>query len=122
MFRKVSPVLVVLALVALGLTAGASARPQTTGPEHVDNVKVTMRDSGIALSKATFLRGDNARFIAVNKGSKPYRLKIGVVQTKLLAPGKTGIILAELDFRGKFPLKQLSAAGTQLDSVKIKVT
>jgi len=122
MLRKVSPVLIVIAVVALGLAATAYARTQTTGPEHVDNVKVTMRDSGISLSKATFLRGGNARFIAVNKGTKPYRFKIGVVSTKLLAPGKTGIVLAELDFRGKFPLLQLSATGKQIDSIDIKIT
>jgi hypothetical protein len=120
--KKAPPILLVLVLIALGLAAASYARPLTTGPEHVDNVKVTMRDSGISLSKATFLRGGNARFIAINKGSKPYKFKIGVVSTKLLKPGQTGIVLAELDFRGKFPLQQLNAAGKQIDSIDIKIT
>ncbi len=121
MFRRLSPVFVV-AVVALGLAAGAFARPQTTGPEHVDNVKVTLRDSGMTLSKATFLRGGAARFLAINKGTKPYRFKIGVVSTKLLKPGQSDIILATLDYRGKFPLQQLSATGKRIDTVKIKIT
>ena len=100
---KSLPVLVI-ALVALGLAAGASARPQTTGPGHVDNVKALLYNDHFSLTKATFLRGDSVRLTVTNKGTKPLRLRFGAVSTPLLKPGKKSIILAEMDFRGKFPL------------------
>ena len=120
MVRKFLPVLVI-ALAALGLAAGAFARPQTTGPGHVDNVKALLYNDHFSLTKATFLRGDSVRMIVTNKGTKPLRLKFGAVSTPLLKPGKKSIILAEMDFRGKFPL-QLWGAGGQIATVFMKIT
>ena len=121
MFRKVLPVFAV-ALVALGLAATAYARIHTTGPDHVDNVAIKLRDSGLSTSKGTFLREDTARFIVSNLGTKPYRFKLGRVSTPLLRPGKTKVVLVQLTLRGTFPLLQLNAAGKRVSAVPIKIT
>ena len=112
---------VLVALAALAPAAGAFARTATTGPDAVINVKVFLYDDHMAITKATFERGASARFIVTNKGTKPLKLKFGAVSTPLLKPGKKTIILAELDYRGKFPLQELGAGG-QIDTVYMKIT
>ena len=121
MFRKLSLGFAV-ALVALALAATAYAHLQTTGPGHIDTVRVAMRDTGVSISKGTFLRGDTSRFIATNKGTKLYRLKVGVDATPLLRPGKTAIILVQWDTRGTFPLFQQGVGGKPVSRVSIRIT
>ena len=118
--RRLLPVLLV-ALAALGLAAGALAQAKTTGPDHVDNVKVFLYSDHMGISKATFLRGDSVRLIITNRSDKPMKLKFGAVSTPLLKPGKKAIILSEMDYRGKFPLVAIGAGGP-VATLYLKIT
>jgi hypothetical protein len=48
-------------------------------------------------------------------------LKFGAVSTPLLKPGKRSIILATMDYRGKFPLNAYSATG-RVATLYMKIT
>lgn len=100
------------ACIALVPAAQGSARPQTTAPPPVVNIKVTITDARIALSPPRAIRGSFARFILVNTGSKPHAFTLGTgkrgtgVQTgfsKELKPREQKVLLLFLDYRGKVP-------------------
>jgi hypothetical protein len=99
------------ALVAAAATPQQSAaRPQTTAPPPVIDIKVTITDSRIDLSRKHAFRGDYARFILHNTGKQPHAFAFGGgkrgtgVQTgfhKLLKPSEVTILLLFLDYRGR---------------------
>src|SRR5436309_1898403 len=64
-----SRVLVLAAAVLLS-AGSAGARPQTTAPPAVVNVKVTITDTSIGVTPKTAVRGAYVRFIVVNRGSR----------------------------------------------------
>jgi len=100
------------AVSATALAHGASsfARPQTTAPPPVVDVKVTITDNAITMVPKRAFRGDYARFILVNVGKKPHTFTFGAktkgagVQTgftKPLRPNEQKILLLFLDYRGR---------------------
>jgi hypothetical protein len=102
--------LVAVAAAALAQGATSFARPQTTAPPPVVDVKVTISDSAIRMTPKRAFRGDYARFILVNVGKKPHTFTFGAktkgtgVQTgftKPLRPNEQKILLLFLDYRGK---------------------
>jgi hypothetical protein len=102
--------LAALAIVALVPAAQGSARPQTTAPPPVVNVKVTITDTRIGVTPKIAQRGDYARFILVNLGKQPHTFTLGTtkhgtgVQTgfsKALKPNEQKILLLFLDYRGR---------------------
>jgi hypothetical protein len=102
--------LVAFAAAALAQGATSFARPQTTAPPPVVDVKVTISDSAIRMTPKRAFRGDYARFILVNVGKKPHTFTFGAktkgtgVQTgftKPLRPNEQKILLLFLDYRGK---------------------
>jgi hypothetical protein len=102
--------LVAVAAAALAQGATSFARPQTTAPPPVVDVKVTISDKAISMTPKRAFRGDYARFILVNVGKKPHTFTFGAktkgtgVQTgftKPLRPNEQKILLLFLDSRGK---------------------
>jgi hypothetical protein len=119
----VRPAIVLFATVSVlalaPVSAGAStARPRTTEPPTVWDVHVTLTDSRIALGRRSAPRGDVARFIMRNVGTKPHSFTLGStargtgIQTGFshtLKPKQLKIVFLFLDYRGtlryysKFP-------------------
>jgi hypothetical protein len=109
--KRVAP-LAALAAVALVAATQGAARPQTTAPPPVVNIRVLITDSGVFLSPKKAPRGDYARFILTNAGSKAHTFTIGTTKrgtgaqagfTKALKPKEQKILLLFLDYRGKVP-------------------
>lgn len=105
-------VLATVSAAALVPAAQTAARPQTTAPPPVVEIRVTISDSGIRFAPAHAVRGAYARFILVNVGARPHTLALGArkkaagVQTgftKLLKPKEQKVLLLFLDFRGRVP-------------------
>ena len=102
--------LAAVAAVALVLGAQSSARQQTTAPPPVVDIKVTITDRAINMTPKKAFRGDYARFILFNSGTKPHTFTFGStkrgsgVQTgfsKPLRPKEQKILLLFLDYRGQ---------------------
>jgi hypothetical protein len=106
---KLSLLLPVVA--ALGFAPGAPARPQTTEPSEVNDVKVLLTDRGLRLSRLKFERGNQARFLVRNTGTRPYRFKAGFLSTKLLSHGGHEIMFVHLGTRGRYAVEEWSASG-----------
>jgi hypothetical protein len=88
------------------LAASAAAKPQTTAPPPAVVVKVTITDSGISMSPKHAARGAVARFVVVNRGSRPHTFAIEPTAPqggfrRLLAPREQKILLLFLDYRGR---------------------
>lgn len=104
--------LAAISTVALAQDAQSFARPQTTAPPPVVDIRVTITDGAIKMSPKSAFRGDFARFTLVNVGKRPHTLTFGQgkrgtgVQTGFTAPlqpKKQRILLLFLDYRGKVP-------------------
>ena len=104
--------LALAACAAVALVQGAQglARPQTTAPPPVVDVKVTITDNAIRMTPKQAFRGDYARFILVNVGKKPHTFTFGAKKkgtgvqtgfTKPLRPNEQKILLLFLDYRGR---------------------
>lgn len=102
---------IALASVSAGAagTAG-STQPQTTEPPTVWDIHVTLTDTRIALGRRSAPRGDVARFIMRNVGTKPHSFTLGTaargtgVQTGFshtLKPKQLKIVFLFLDYRGQ---------------------
>jgi hypothetical protein len=102
--KTLAPVLLLAALLAFAPSGLA-----TTEPTEVNDVQVLLRDNGIKLSRAHFERGNQARFLVRNVGTKPYRFKAGTFSTRLLKHGQHQILFAHLGLRGRFPVEQWDA-------------
>ena len=82
----------------------------TTDPVEEVDVYVTLRDSGITLSRKEAVSGAVARFIVHNLGKKPHSFVLGTgrvtavrtgLSTRVMQPrSKVKILLVFLDFRG----------------------
>jgi hypothetical protein len=116
----VSPVALVLGAQGSARPgAQRSARPQTTAPPPVVDIKVTITDAGIRMTPKSAARGDYARFILLNVGKRPHTIAFGAgkrgtgVQTgfsKPLKPNEQKILLLFLDYRGKVAYRGSLAA------------
>ena len=112
-FRRFA-LLATFAAVAAVPSAQAAAAPQTTAPPPVIDIKVTISDTAIVMSRTHAFRGDYARFILHNTGAKPHAFSFGQgkrgtgVQTgfsRLIKPNQVTILLLFLDYRGKVPFR-----------------
>ena len=75
--------LVVIAmLVALSLAAGAQARPRTTLPGLVLDVRVVITDTRIVLDRHSAPRGIEARFSIRNTGAKAHNFTLSGPKTR----------------------------------------
>jgi hypothetical protein len=94
--------------------AGASRGPSTTAPDVFVDIQVTITDSRIGLSRRTAHRGDEARFIIRNVGTKPHSFTLGTTvrgagaQTgfsRTLKPKEQQVLLLFLNYRGRLPYR-----------------
>jgi hypothetical protein len=96
-------VALLLALAAVGVALpDASA---TTRPINVVNIRVNVTDSTLTMTSYRARRGYGVHFIVTNRGTKPYRVDIGGLETPILQPGRRARVSASLEERGRFPFK-----------------
>jgi hypothetical protein len=90
----------------------AQAQPRTTAPSAFVNIRVTLTDTRIVLSRHSAPRGAYARFIIHNIGTKPHAFTLGKARrgvgsqsgfTRTLQPRARKILLLFLDYRGRIP-------------------
>ena len=79
-------------LVALSLAPAASTKATS---QNATTVTVTMREFKFVLSKRTVPHG-KVTFKLVNKGALPHDLKIAGKKSKMIGPGKSGLLRVTL--------------------------
>jgi hypothetical protein len=95
---------------AVALPAAVPARPQTTTPGVIYVVKTPVDDKGIHIPKDQFTRngvtryprGALIRYEFINKGTKPYAVRIWATQTVVIKPGRQAIRLVNWAYRGDY--------------------
>ena len=94
------------------LAPAVHAQPRTTIPDVLTNVKVTITDTRITLSRHRVPRGTNARFIISNIGTMTHNFTLGTAKpgqglptgfSRTLRPGTQQVILLFLNYRGVLP-------------------
>lgn len=70
------PLLVIAMLVGLSLAVGAQARPQTTLPGLLIDIRVVITDTRIVLDRHSAPRGVEARFAIRNTGAKTHNFTL----------------------------------------------
>jgi hypothetical protein len=99
-------------LTALSPVAVAHARPLTTTPQYVLNIRVTITDARIVLAPQSAPRGVTARFVIKNTGTKAHNFTLkgkttpaGVRQafSRTLKPQQQDIVRLFLDRRARIP-------------------
>lgn len=87
----------VTVLAALSLAPAASTKATS---QNATTVTVTMKEFKFVFSKRTVPHG-LVTFKLVNKGALPHDLKIAGKKSKMIAPGKTGLLRVTLTAGGK---------------------
>jgi hypothetical protein len=89
-------------------------QPQTTEPTVFVTIHVTITDSRITLDRHTASRGDEARFVIRNLGTKVHGFSLGTTKygsgtqtafSRTLKPKEQKLILIFLDYRGHLPYR-----------------
>jgi len=98
----------VVMTAALVFVAAGQARPETTVPNRVVSIHVTLTDSQIVLDRHSAPRGVEGRFVIKNIGTKRHNftLKAGAagstpVLSRTLGPHRQAVLSLFLDYRGK---------------------
>jgi len=112
-------------------TAGSarSAAPRTTEPTEWVDIRITITDTRIRLSRTTVERGVVGRFIVRNIGARVHDFTFGdptspgghVTTGPLKRNGKK-TLLAFLDYRGSFPYQSTIKADQNRAGMKGKLT
>src|ERR1700688_223583 len=84
-------------VAAIAVPAAVHARPQTTTPGVIYVIKTPVDDKGIHIPKDKFTRngvsryprGALIRYEFINKGTKPYAVRIWATETVVIRPGHT---------------------------------
>jgi uncharacterized cupredoxin-like copper-binding protein len=109
--------------LALGVALAAlvAAAPTAAGPSAATatTVTVTMKEFKFTLSKTSVKHG-TVTFKLINKGKLPHDLAIAGKKSKLIKPGKTGLLTATLK-AGKIAYK-CTVAGHAAAGMKGKLT
>lgn len=98
MLRKLVLVVVLVSAVTVAFLPSASA---TTQPSFIINIRVTMSDSAVTLSRTQAHRGWGVNFLIRNVGKKPHKFRIGGLQTPALVPGGRHKLEVNLELRGR---------------------
>lgn len=111
-FRLMKKILLSVAVLAASLAVLVPSGTATTEPSVQINVKVTVTDTAITMSRYRARRGWGAHFIITNTGRKPHTVDIGGLVSKVIKPGGKATVSASLDERGKYPFSvKLNASG-----------
>ncbi len=112
------PLAVVLAVAFVSaahatVRTNSPASPQTTDPTEIVTVQVKITDARIALSPSSTPRGNYARFVVRNVGTRIHNFTLGKQTTRAtgeqagftqtVKPRQQRILLIYLDYRGKLP-------------------
>ncbi|HEX4679696.1 MAG TPA: hypothetical protein VH210_10900 [Gaiellaceae bacterium] len=97
-------------VAAIAVPAAVDARPQTTTPGVIYVIKTTVDDKGIHIPKDKFTRngvtryprGALIRYEFVNKGTKPYAVRIWATETLVMKPGRKDASLINWAYRGDY--------------------
>jgi hypothetical protein len=110
-------ILVTVSVVMLaGLPLAAHARSETTAPGTVYIIPMTLTNKAIVLPPDKFSRGLKypryprgaaIQYRVINKGTRPYAVKIWNSTTQVIQPGHHDSILLNWNYRGKFPYETL---------------
>jgi hypothetical protein len=95
---------------AIAVPAAVPAQPQTTKPGVIYVVKTRVDDKGIHIPKDQFTRngvtryprGALIRYEFINKGTKPYAVRIWATQTVIIKPGRQTVRLVNWAYRGDY--------------------
>jgi hypothetical protein len=98
---------VMLVLLALGASAVMvrDHSQATTRAELLQEVEVTITDSGIELSRDSFVRGMIPEIHVVNESGARRNFVVGVDRSKVLAPGDEDNFVGHLPERGRIPYR-----------------
>lgn len=97
-------------VAAIAVPAAVHARPQTTKPGVIYVIKTRVDDKGIHIPKDQFTRngvtryprGALIRYEFINKGTKPYAVRIWATETVVIKPGRTETRLVNWAYRGEY--------------------
>jgi hypothetical protein len=97
-------------VAAVALPAAVMARPETTKPGVIYVVKTPVDDKGIHIPKDQFTRngvtryprGALIRYEFINKGTKPYAVRMWAVDTGVIKPGRKATMLVNWGYRGDY--------------------
>jgi hypothetical protein len=99
------------AVLAGGFPQPATAAVTTTVPGVVYVVRLTVTDTTVAIQKdkfskglkyARYPRGAVIRFKVLNKGTRPYSVKIWDAVTPAIRPGHFDTVLVNWNYRGSY--------------------
>jgi hypothetical protein len=111
MDKRVPIPLAICACIAVVAFPGAvSARPSTTTPGVIYVIKTPIDDKGVHIPKDKFTRngvtryprGALIRYEFVNKGTKPYAVRMWAAETTIMKPGRKTQILVNWAYRGDY--------------------
>ena len=133
-FRLLAVVIAVSAVALVPAAAGTAgpartAAPRTTEPVDWVDIRVTITDTRIRLSRTSVERGVVGRFIIRNIGARVHDFTFGdptspaghVTSGPLKRNGKK-TLLAFLDYRGSFPYQSTVKADANRAGMKGKLT
>jgi hypothetical protein len=97
-------------VAAIALPAVVMARPQTTTPGVIYVLVTPVDDKGIHIPKDQFTRngitryprGALIRYEFVNKGTKPYAVRMWAADTLVIKPGRKAAMLVNWAYRGDY--------------------
>lgn len=107
-----SVLLVTCAATAQAQPSGGQRLAHTTAPDSYVNIRVTLSDTRITLSRHTAPRGTDARFFVRNVGKRAHGFQLGATDRGLgfqsgfrldVAPGRQKVLILFLDYRTKLP-------------------
>jgi hypothetical protein len=108
-----------LVSTAHGAVRAPAGQPQTTVPDVFVTVHVTLTDARIKLDRHSASRGDEARFVIRNIGTKRHNFTLGTTAksgtgaqtgfSRTLKPKEEKLILLFLDYRGPLPYRSTVA-------------
>jgi hypothetical protein len=108
--KKTPLIAATVCVAAIALPAAVMARPQTTTPGVVYVVKTPVDDKGIHIPKDQFTRngvtryprGALIRYEFINKGTKPYAVRMWATSTFVIKPGRKTSMLVNWGYRGDY--------------------
>ncbi len=107
---KPLPITLAALAAAVVVPAAVMARPQTTTPGVVYVINTPVDDKGIHVPKDKFTRngvtryprGALIRYEFINKGTKPYAVRMWAASTIVLKPGRKASMLVNWAYRGDY--------------------